>query len=157
MKKVTEIIEIVFENVQLEKIVEYLNQILSNSTLKEYNFSTDSTKINLHSTEKLYDSIEQSSNGAHYFNFINFSLKDILLSRVGFQIYKYNNIYDLSLDIEEIQIKQKISVSDLQNRIGFLASELEVTNYYCGYEPAEDEDMRLFSRSILGPLSNWIN
>src|SRR5690554_2481746 len=101
MKEVTEIIEVVFERVQLEKIVDLLIRMLSNSTLKDYNISADSSEINLQSKEKLFDSINQSSDGSSYFNFLDYSLNDILLSRVGFQIYKYDNIYDLSLDIEE--------------------------------------------------------
>ena len=66
---------------------------------------------------------------------MNFNLEDILFSRVGFQIYKYDNIYDLNLAIEEIEIIQKTSISDLQLRVESLARELKATNYYCGYEP----------------------
>lgn len=155
MKEVTEIIEIVFERVQLEKIVEFLIKVLSNSTLKDYNIATDSTEIDVHSKEKLFNSINQSSDGAFVFTFLNFSLKDILLSQVWFRIDKYNNTYDLSLDFEEKELRQKSSISDLQKRVASLAGELKTTNYYCGYEPAIDEDTRLFSGMSLGPLKDW--
>lgn len=157
MKEVTEIIEVVFERVQLEKIVDLLIRMLSNSTLKDYNISADSSEINLQSKEKLFDSINQSSDGSSYFNFLDYSLNDILLSRVGFQIYKYDNIYDLSLDIEEKELRQKISISDLQKYVASLAKELNTTYYYCGYEPASDKETRLFSVDTLGPLKNWGN
>lgn len=157
MKEVTEIIEIVFERVQLQKMVEVLTIALSNSTLKDYTISTDSSEINLHSKEKLFDSINQSSDGSFYFNFLNFRLKDILLTRAGFQIYKYNNIYDLNIAIEAIELKQKTSVSDLKNCVKSLSEELKATNYYSGYEPAADEETRLFSRDSLGPINNWRN
>jgi hypothetical protein len=157
MKEVTEIIEIVFERVHLEKIVRLLMSTLSSSTLKDYNIATDSTEIDLHSKEKLFNSINQSSDGSFYFDFLDYSLNDILLSRVGFQIIKYNDVYDLSLSIEEKDLKQKASISDLHNRVVSLAEELKTTNYYCGYEPAVDEDTRLFSGISLGPLKNWEN
>ena len=104
MKEVTEILEIVFERVQLDKIVEFLIRVLSSSTLKDYNISTDSSEINLQSKEKLFSSISQSSDGAFYFNFLDYSLKDILLSNLGIQILKYNNVYDLNLSIDEKEI-----------------------------------------------------
>lgn len=155
MKEVTEIIEIVFEKVQLEKIVGFLIRILSNSTLKDYNVSTDSSEINLQSKETLFNSIDKSSDGSFYFNFLDYGLKDILLSRVGFQIFKYDNFYDLSLSIEEKEIRQKVSILDLQKRVASLAEELKTTNYYCGYEPAMDEETRIFSGVSLGPLKDW--
>lgn len=157
MKEVTEVIEIVFERIQLEKIVELLIRMLSSSTLKSYKISTDSSEINLQSKEELFNSIKQSSDGSFYFHFSDFSLKDILLSGVGFQILKYDNIYDLNLDIEEREIRQKTSTSDLQKRVASFAKELKTTNYYCGYEPAVDKETRLFSGSTLGPLNNWGN
>lgn len=155
MKEVTEIIEIVFERVQLEKIVGLLIRILSNSTLKDYNVSTDSSEINIQSKETLFNSIDQSSDGSFYFNFLDYNLKDILLLKVGFQIIKYDNVYDLSLSIDEKEIRQKVSILDLQERVASLAEELKTTYYYCGYEPAMDEETRIFSGASLGPLKDW--
>lgn len=155
MKEVTEFIEIVFERVQLEKIVGLLLRILANSTLKEYSVSTDSSEINLQSKKTLFTSIEQSSDGSFYFNFLDYSLKDILLSSVGFQIIKYYNVYDLILSIDEREIREKVSILDLQERVASLAEELEASRYYCGYEPAMDEETRIFSGVSLGPLKDW--
>jgi hypothetical protein len=61
----------------------------------------------------------------------------------------------LSLSIEEKDLKQKASILDLHNRVVSLAEKLNTINYYCGYEPALDEDTRLFSGTTLGPLKNW--
>lgn len=155
MKEVTEIIEVVFERVRLEKIVGLLLKILPNSTLKDYSVSTDSTEINLQSKETLFSSIEHSSDGSFYFNFLDYSLKDILLSRMGFQIIKYGNVYDLSLSIDEREIREKVSILDLQELVASLAEDLEASSYYCGYEPAMDEETRIFSGVSLGPLKDW--
>jgi hypothetical protein len=155
MKEVTEIIEIVFEDLQLERLVTYLIKAQSNSTLKDLSISTDQSEINLESEEKLLESFNVSSNGSFYFNFLNYSFKDIQLSRVGFQIIKFENKYDLILSIEENEMRKKLSILDFQNRVISLAKEMEATNYYCGYEPAFDEETRLFTGVLLGPLKGW--
>jgi len=155
MKEVTEIIEIVFERVRLEKIVELLIRKLSDSTLKEYNITPNSSDFNLESKEKMLNSIDQSSDGVFVFTFLDFNLKDTFLSQVWFRIDKYDNVYDLSLEIEEKELRQKTSISNLQKRVESLAEELKTTNYYCGYEPAVDEETRLFSGNSLGPLKDW--
>lgn len=149
-----EIIEIVFEKVHLEKVVELLKKLLDSSTLRDYHISTDKSDVdlNLQSQELLFTDINQSSDGSFYFNFLNFTLTGVLLSRVGFQVYKYDNIYDLNLHIGENEIKRKSSVSELQKWAESIAEELKAEDYYCGFEPAIDEETRLFSGNILGPL-----
>jgi hypothetical protein len=155
MEDVTEIIEIVFERVHLSKTVKLLFKMLSNSKLKDYCISTDSSEIDLQSKEKLFNSINQSSDGSFYFNFLDSDLIDVILARVGFQIYKYDNKYDLTLIIEEKEIRHQLSILGLQKRSESLALELKAVNYCCGYEPAEDEETRLFSGNVIGPISNW--
>ena len=157
MKEVTEYIEIVFEKVQLENIVEFIIQNISSSILKSYHISTDLTNINLHSKDKLYHDIDQSLDGAFYFNFSNFNLKNILLSQVGIQILKYDRTYDLNFHIHKMELSQKTSVPNLQGNVQLLAEELRATNYYCGYEPAIDVETRYFSGDIIGPIKNWSN
>jgi len=54
-----------------------------------------------------------------------------------------------------LEIRKKISVIGFQKRVDAFAQELKANNYFCGYEPAADEETRLFSGSTLGPLNNW--
>lgn len=152
-----EIIEIVIEKVQLEKTVELLLKMVSSSTLKDYQVSTDSSEIeiNFQSHEKVFNEIDQSSDGSFYFNFLVFNFKDLLLSDVGLQIYKYNNDYDLNLHIDEKEISSKVLISNLQKWVKSLAEELEAEDFFCGYEPAMDKETRFFSGSALGPLEGW--
>ena len=157
MKEVTEIIEVAFESAHLEKITGLLSVMLSNSTLKDYSISSDSSEINLRSKDDLITSIKGSSDGAFYFNFLDCSLNNIMLTNLGFQIIKYDNIYELYLSIDENEIRQKVSILELQTCVVSLAGELKSTSYFCGYEPAMDEETRLFSGMTLGPLKNWIS
>jgi len=129
----------------------------SMSKLENYTISTDSSKINLQSEEELLKSISKSSNGAFYFNFSDYKLEDILLSRVGLQIYKYESLYDLTLDVEQKELTQKISILELERLVVNLAAELQAHKFYCGYESAIDEANRLFFRDLLGCSTIWGN
>jgi hypothetical protein len=154
-----EIIEIVFESVQLDKVIEFMMKILSSSTLKDYQISTNTSdiEIDLQSQEILFNSIDQLSDGSFYFNFLNFKYSGVLLSEVGIQIYKYNNNYDLNIHVDEREVSQKISVLNLMSWAEVLAVQLKAQDYYCGYEPASDKETRFFSGSTLGLLKDWGN
>ena len=151
------IIEIVFEGVQLEKVVNLLKNTIDSSVLKGYQISTTESdiEINFQSHKSIISNIAQSSDGSFYFNFSDFSLKGLSLD-VGFQILKYNNVYDLNLHFEENEISQKISALNLQKWVESVANELKTDNYYCGCEPAIDKETRFFTLNKLGPVS-WSN
>jgi hypothetical protein len=158
-KNMKEVVEIVFEKVRLENTVDLLARIMSCSTLKDYHISTDTPtiKLDLLSKEELVGVITHSSEGSFYFNFLNLNTAGILLTELGVQIYKYGDDYDLNLHIDEKEISQKTSISNLQNLSESFANELKAITYFCGLEPAIDEETRFFSKSNLGPLKNWTN
>jgi hypothetical protein len=149
-----EIIEIQFEEVQLEKVTELLAKLCSTSMLIDYQISSDEPEINLkpQSQVQLFNIIKNSSDGAFYFNFSDFKLNELELSGVGFQIYKYNDKYDLNLHIMEKEVTEIIPILTLQNWAGLLATEVIAKAFYCGYEPAMDEETRFFTGKTLGPL-----
>lgn len=149
-----EIIEILFEEVQLEKVTELLVKLYSTSVLTDYQISSDEPEIefNLQSQVQIFNNINNSSDGAFYFNFSDFKLKELELSGVGFQIYKYNNKYDLNIHIREKEMTQIISIFTLQNWAALIATEVSAKAYCCGYEPATDKETRFFTGQTLGPL-----
>ncbi len=153
----SEIIEITFETVQIEKVANLLINLVSSSTLSNYQISTDTPhiQIDLQGQNLFQDSITHSSDGTFYFNFLSFNLNGLHLSQAGLQIYKYINIYDLNMHVEREEIAQKISVSKLHSWSKFLAHELKAKTFFCGYEPAIDEDTRFFSENTTGPLKAW--
>jgi hypothetical protein len=150
-----EIIEISFEEIQLEKVTELLAKLCSTSVLSDYQISSDEPDIiiNFKSQVQIFNSIDNSSDGSFYFNFSDFKLKQLELSKVGLQIYKYNNGYDLNIHIREEEFNQIGSISTLQGWAELIANDVSAKNYYCGYEPAIDEETRFFSGKIFGPLS----
>lgn len=55
-----------------------------------------------------------------------------------------------SADIETTD-RQSV-VTKLAVGAAAIANRAEVSEYYCGFEPASDEKTRLFSRDKIGPL-----
>jgi len=149
----SEIIEVVFENVELEKAVDFLLYCKSKSILRELNIASDSGVIDFSSKEKLIKSIIQSSDGAFYFSYSNFYLGDFLLAWSGVRLDKYNGDFDVLLDFEEDDIIEKIPISQIHLYASKLSSDLQSSHYYCGYEPAQDTETRFFTQENLGPLS----
>ena len=152
-----EIIEILFEDVQLEKLAELLMKVNSSSILEDYQISSDGPEIeiNLQYHNILIDTINQSSDGSFYFNFSEFKLNGIELSIIGFQIYKYDNKYDLNLHLKQMEISQVITIFNLRSWTEILAGELKAKNYFCGHEPASDKETQFFSKESIGPLKCW--
>lgn len=70
----SEIIEVVFENVELEKAVDFLLYCKSKSILRESYIASDLGVIDFSSKERLIKSIIQSSDGAFYFSYSNNSV-----------------------------------------------------------------------------------
>jgi hypothetical protein len=155
MKQTTEIIEVVFEDIKLDYLVEYYFSILQFSNLEHFHVSADFCKININTKYMLYNDISQSSPGSFYFYFNNFKFNNYQIPKVGFQVYKYDSKYDLNLHFEEEILKSKISGTELFLSVKYLASILSCTNYFCGYEPAMDANTRFFTNSNLGPITNW--
>lgn len=152
-----DIIEILFEEVNLNKVSVLLANTCSTAQFTNYLVSTDDSgvcDINFKSQDQIFTFIGNSSDGAFYFNFSEFQLNEFEFSSIGFQIYKYDKKYDLNLHIPENEIIGKITIVALQSWADIIAKSLIAKEYFCGYEPASDQATRFFSGSILGPLKD---
>ncbi len=149
-----ELLEVLLENPDLKKAVSYLVEVTSTNTLLDFSVGseTNDANINLQSESELYSSIENSSDGLFAFKFSKFDLTGISLSHVVFLLYKYDDKYDLNCFFDMSELKRLVTLPTLQHWAELLAKELNVTDYYAGYEPAIDEETRFFTRNILGPL-----
>ena len=156
MKEVTEIIEIVFEKVQFFKTTEFLQDLITKSILKDYNIATNkgNVELNFQSKSELVKTLVTLGD-SYYFNFLNIMIKSFEFSKMGVQIDKYDNNYDLNLHLDVKEIK-KMSIISIMNWAEGLAIELDAKLFYCGYEPAIDKETRLFSGNKLGPVFKLI-
>lgn len=155
----SEIIEILFEDVKLENLSEMLVIIASNSIINNYQLasSTSTTEINFKSKDLLCNEISNLSDGSLYINLSRFRFDGIEIDNIGIQVYKYADKYDVSLDIEYAIIINRFTALTLKIWVDTISRKLNCKNYYCGYEPAIDEQTRFFSKYEMGPLNNWEN
>lgn len=152
MKNVIDYIELTIENVDLNSTIEYLFEIISEFTLKNRNELTSEGDIDFQSLETLKSSIINSSDDAFYFYVLNVRILNTSFNMMGLQIIKYNAMNDLNIDFEESELKEKVSVIDLQHFASLLTNRLKASHYYCGLEPAYVEDTRFFTGNLFGPL-----
>jgi len=148
-------IEILLEDVSIEKTIIFLSALANRSNL----LFLRGTSIDADITDKLPSSLElkqlmdSSTGDSFYLWFSDFKLLELRLPYGGIQIYKYSNVYDLSIDFPESYFDQsKISIVGLQGALGVLADELNAKLYCCGYEPVVNLDTRFFTDDKLGPL-----
>ncbi|MBN8567937.1 MAG: hypothetical protein J0M25_14535 [Flavobacteriales bacterium] len=152
MKNVVDYIELTIENVDLNSTIEYLFEVISEFTLKNRSELTREGDIDFQSLETLKSSIVNSSDDAFYFYVLDVRILNTTLNMIGLQIIKYNAMYDLNIDFQESELKEKMSVTDLQHFASLLTTRLKGSHYYCGLEPAYVEDTRLFTGNFFGPL-----
>jgi len=150
----SEVIEVSIVCVTLDKLVKFLVEVFSSATLQDYQIANDSTETydGNFSMKSMIQNFEVSSNGAFYFNLTGFELEDAVLSKVGIQVVKYDNEYDLNIHFLQYEISENVAVSILRQWVCSLAQRIDASDYYCGYEPAMDASTQFFSKDAIGPL-----
>ena len=95
-------IEILFEDVLIEKVISLLSVFNTESKLQYYRTTLDeSDNVQLPPLSELKQHFESSSGNYFYFRFSFFRLLKLRLPDAGIQVYKYDNTYDLSIDFPE--------------------------------------------------------
>ncbi|SHM01000.1 hypothetical protein [Chitinophaga sp. CF418] len=150
-------IEILLEEVLVEKVIVLLSALNTKSKLQYYRTTLDEFDgVQMPPPSELKQRFDSAFIDYFYFRFSHFRLHKLELPDAGIQVYKYDNCYDFSIDFPECDFnKLDISIGDLQESVKILADNLSAKMYCCGYEPVFnfDLDNRFFTNDELGPLS----
>lgn len=156
------VIEVVFENVLKIKVIKLL------MFLKE----TSGRLVNVQCSEDIelmkqgdidvfvLDSLLNfEGNVSVLLNLSDMKIGDIILPNILLRLVKYGGYYDIdfnfdSEDIENIDIMAVIV--ELHHYVKEVAREYNISNFFCGVEPASDQITRYFTNESLGPLANWL-
>ncbi len=150
-----EIIEILFENVAFNEASNFLTELSFRSDIKNIQIvlgdgyslkDKNSTLLDIGSY------FEKCTGGAIHVDIQNVEISNHVLPKVAVQIYKYTNTYDLSIDVDYQELQGLISLKSLQKWASEVSHRLNSESYFCGLEPASDEDTRFFTNDKLGPL-----
>lgn len=155
----SKIIEIVFENVSKENANPLFNYILSKAEdIKLVHVAESiSREPVIILDDHLLDGVINSSDDASIIvKSKSVVLKDVFLPELILRLIKYDNMYDIDLNFDSINIDMPIKdflVNKIHPCIKDIASEYAVSIFFCGVDPAADEDTRYFTGKALGPLS----
>ena len=148
------IVEILFEKVAFEELLKYLDETKKGFVLESYEVSVDEYQLEeISSLRDLIGIIGRYNEGSIYLNVKQFTFDSLVLPKAGIQIFKYIDGLDLSIDIEYDFFQSIGPLSAIQVWANNVSAKLSAESYYCGYEPAIDEETRFFTMNRLGPLS----
>jgi hypothetical protein len=83
------------------------------------------------------------------------SIGGVLINRPVIRILRYQDTNDVSLIFDNADViagDRKEALRGLATGAKVLAKDSEVPKFYCGFEPATDEETRLFSGEVMGPI-----
>ncbi len=155
----TNLIEVVFENVAENHVTKLLSLLVpSSEKVSEFECSED---IIVLESNKIFDKgVEEFLNFDGDVTALiiieNLTLGSLTLPKVQLRLLKYDNHYDIDFNFDSNRIKGMSTTTlmkQLHTQVKKLALSCNVTSFFGGVEPASDEDTRYFTNVGLGPLS----
>lgn len=148
------LIEVIFKKVSKSHISDFLLDITANGTLVDnYNLTCDFSPFlwNHDSLDKLFNN---ETNFGLFINIQTLKSEHITIPNLGIVVLKFDKGIDLEINFDSFSIE---NTSNLTQRLMQLALEIskkcQPLEYYCGIEPAEDKETRLFTNDEIGPFS----
>lgn len=154
------LLEVVFENVHKNNVIRLLMlQIAASSKVINVQCSEDIELMNGDELDVNALSYLLSFDGdvSALINLNDMKINGITMPNVLLRLVKYSEQYDIdfNFDSDEIDnIDMTILVAELHHHAKEVARDHNIANFFCGMEPASDEDTRYFTNESLGPLTN---
>lgn len=150
------LIELMFKSVSEVKIGMLLKDLISNNeNVSSYSITCNFPKVNWNSEQSIDTVFKQNKNFGLFLNLNTLEKEGIYLSKCGLSVYKYENNIDLEINFQLSDLKTS-SIKQTSKRLMKLAkaiaNQYEIEKYYCGLEPAEEKETRLFTKQLVGPL-----
>jgi hypothetical protein len=150
------LIEIIFRNVPLAKVGFLLKDLTgSGQMVANYCLTLESISIDLSSEQSIREIFSNNTEFGLFVNLTDLCKSDVCLPGCGIVVYKYPDSVSLELNCQLSEILKLIGndfVKALMKLAKSIAMDYEIGDYFCGIEPAQDAEMRLFTNDELGPL-----
>ncbi|CCB90250.1 hypothetical protein [Simkania negevensis] len=152
-----QLIEIVFENIQLKKISALISELTENGSLiSDYYASCECDNINWNEEISIEEFFNSHSNFGLFINLSEIKKGSFVIPNSSITVYKNEGTIDLEINFE-LKDLNNFSKKTLKKKLMAFSKELaadyHISNYYCGLEPAKDFETRLFTKDQAGPLS----
>lgn len=150
------LIEIIFKNVPIERIAPLLKDLISDpENIVDYNLPCGPENIDLNSEKSLKAIFFENKSFGLFINLKELNKYEICLPHCGIAVYKNENIINLELNFQLSELKKSKNNNLLIKLMNFgksISTLNHIDEYFCGFEPAEDESTRLFTNDQLGPF-----
>lgn len=151
------LIEIVFEDVSKDRIGELLRDLTSKGEeVQNYSFTHSISEVNWGSKQSIEDVFSQPKNFGAFINLKKLERTDFCIMKCGIAIYKYEDKINLEINFQLTDLDCsdfKKLTKELMNLAHSIAVQCDVEEYYCGLEPAEEKETRLFTKQHVGQFN----
>lgn len=149
------LIEIIFKNVPGNKIGELLKDLSSQGKkIVNYTLTCNVSKIKWNSEKYIETIFKKNKNFGLFLNLKELKKSDVLLPKCGISVYKYEDKINLEINFKLSDLNDHFK--QITNKLMWLAestaTQYKIEEYYCGLEPAEEKETRLFTNQHVGPL-----
>ncbi|MBF8263372.1 MAG: hypothetical protein HW387_1037 [Parachlamydiales bacterium] len=149
-------IEIVFKDVSVEKIESLIKDLsLNGQRVVSYNITCNSVKISWDTDKSIERIFTDNNNFGLFLNLDELKKDGICLPNCGIAVYKNENEINVELNFRLSDLKNFKTdnlVKKLMKLSKSIAAQYHINDYFCGLEPAQDIETRLFSKEQTGPL-----
>jgi len=154
MRNLEYLIEIIFKRVSTSRISDFLLDITANGALVDnYNLTCDFSPF-LWSHDSLDKLFRSENNFGLFINIKTLKEKDIIIPDCGIVVLKFDKHIDLEINFDFSSMENTPNLTQRLMQFALVISKTcQPIEYYCGIEPAEDKETRLFTNQVIGPFS----
>ena len=155
----SELLEVLFENISISKVYSVLSSTISNAgeiiNIHCTDVSFRFAQNNMISEADIDTFLKLSEGAVMQIKFDFLKIDDLIIPSVLLQLHKYEDKFDIDFNFDEQEMKG-VNASAIMKKIHWFVSKIGelygVELWYGGMEPASDEATRYFTDNSLGPL-----
>lgn len=151
-----QLIEIIFKNISIRNIGSILKDLTSDGQeVVSCNITSDDLEIDWNDESSIKNAFLSNSSFAAFINLKELDKKFICLPNCGIAVYKNGNSIDLEINFQLSDL-MNVPLRDLTKKLmrlaKFFSDKYGIDNYFCGLEPADEMNNRLFTNEQPGPF-----
>jgi hypothetical protein len=150
------LIEIIFKNIAADKIGSLLKDLNSKGKrIVNYNLTCNCHEVNLDIERSIEKIFCENRNFGLFLNLKELEKEGVCLQNCGIAVYKHENVINLEINFQMLDLKnfqKNLLTKNLMKLAKSIAIQYQIDDYFCGIEPAQEAQMRLFTKEQLGPF-----
>jgi|JI9StandDraft_1071089.scaffolds.fasta_scaffold15072_2 hypothetical protein len=151
-----DLIEIIFKNLHFKTLGPLLKNLTSGGeNIASYYATCEGTEIDWKKESSIEGFLKDMHESALFINLKSLDREGIFIRKCGLAIYKNQDTIRLEVNFQVGDIYNPMNV-DVVEALMILAQTIaktyEIEDFFCGFEPAQDLETRLFTKNKKGPF-----